>query len=396
MSAADVIESVRPEVEPMQLVERRMIREQLFGVGHGDVSRNIAARSASGAVVSTAPRGTRALAAPRGRAGGSIAKIFAGLLLFGALGALGWAIVNRGEDDEATTVATSTLVPTSAPETTIATTTTIPPIERTNVTADFPIALPSTDLAVDTVNIGAPAAGSSAVLFRAPDGTNVWMAEVDGDPSSTDGLDLQPVGAVTVGTPTEFTEGDTASYQLQMRCGFVLINDAPGQPLFRPIMQQLLEATSVDALATIDMTLPNGWSIVDVGPSLNLFSAQFQVPRGDATVPVVLDQVPGGTIAQLTFGGRQLQATTFLGDDAFIDSAPLFPNTTSVFWRDADTVFNVRSDQLGFGELEEFVSSLQAVEVGDWETRFGQFEPPAPVLDSTCAPQPVLGDTLDP
>ena len=67
----------------MQLVERRMIREQLFGVGHGDVSRNIAARSASGAVVSTAPRGTRALAAPRSPRGGSLARIAAGLLLFG-------------------------------------------------------------------------------------------------------------------------------------------------------------------------------------------------------------------------------------------------------------------------------------------------------------------------
>ena len=82
MSALDVIEAVRPDVDPMPLVERRMIREQLFGVGHGDVQRNISARSASGAVVSTAPRGMRAMSAPRGPARGSMARAAAGLLLF--------------------------------------------------------------------------------------------------------------------------------------------------------------------------------------------------------------------------------------------------------------------------------------------------------------------------
>ena len=120
------------------------------------------------------------------------------------------------------------------------------------------------------------------------------------------------------------------------------------------------------------------------------------MPQGDTTVPVALVQIPGGSIAQLTFGGRQLQATTFLGDDAFIDSAPLAPNSTSIYWRDADTVFNVRSDQLGFAELEDFVSSLEAVAVSDWETRFAQTEPPAPVLESQCVPQPNLGGTIDP
>ena len=380
----------------MPLVERRMIREQLFGVGHGDVSRNIAARSASGAVVSTAPRGTRALAAPRGPRGGSLVKTAAGLLLFVALGAVGWAIINRAGDDDTATATTSSLVPTSAPDTTIAATTTIPPIVRTQVTPDFPIVLPSVDLAVDTVDIAAPAAGSGAVLFQASDGTNVWMAEVDGDASNTDGLDLQPVGAVTVGTPSDFTEGDTPSYQLQVPCGFVLINDAPGQPLLRPAMSQLFQGMSVDALATIDVSLPGGWSIVDVGPGANAFNAQFQVPQGDTTAQVALVQIPGGSIAQLTFGGRQLQQTTVLGDDAYIDGAPLSPNLTSVFWRDADTVFNIRSDQLGFGDLEDFVSTLEAVEISDWETRFGQLEPPAPVLESTCVPQPVFGSTLVP
>ncbi|BAN03761.1 hypothetical protein [Ilumatobacter coccineus] len=395
MSAIDIIESVRPDVDPMPLVERRMIREQLFGVGHGDVSRNISARSASGAVVSTAPRGTRALAAPRGRSSGSMAKAGAGLLLFAALGAAGWAFVNRGSDDTETRSSTTTPATTEV-TTTVASTTTVAPIERTGVTDDFPIVLPVNALAVDTVNIGAPAPGSSAVIFEAPDGTNVWLAEVDGDVGNTDGLDVQIIGALGVGTASDFVEGDPPSYQLQVPCGFVLLNDAPGQPLFRPEITGLLEATSIDGLATIDTTLPTGWSIIDIGTSVNTFTAQFQVPRGDTTAPVLLAQAPGGSLAQLAFGGRQFQATTFLGDTAFIDSAPLSPNLTSVFWRDGNTVFNVRSDQLGFSELEEFILSLEAVEITDWETRFDQVEPPAPPLESTCTPQPTFGTTLNP
>ena len=396
MSASDVIESVRPDVDPMPLAERRRIREQLFGVGHGDVTRSISARSANGAVVSTAPRGTRAMAAPRGPSQGSFAKIAAGLLLFVALGAAGWALVNRGGDDEETTTASTTLVPTSAPDTTIAVTSTLPPVIRTTVTSDFPIVLPPDPLAVDTVDIGSPAPGSSAVVLGAPDGTFVWMAEVDGDLGNTDGLDVQPVGQIEVATASGFSAGDPASYQLQVPCGFVLMNDAPGQPLYRPAVTELLESTSIDGLATIDMNLPDGWSVVDVGNSVNTFTAQFQVPTGTTTAPVVLVQAPGGSIAQLAFGGRQFRSTTFLGDEALIDAAPLSPNLTSVFWRDADTVFNVRSDQLGFAELEEFVSSLDAVAIADWEQRFDQVEPPAPALESTCTPQPTLGSTLDP
>ena len=47
-------------------------------------------------------------------------------------------------------------------------------------------------------------------------------------------------------------------------------------------------------------------------------------------------------------------------------------------------------------ELRHVVSTLEAVEISDWETRFGQLEPPAPVLESTCLPQPVFGSTLVP
>lgn len=395
MNPADIVESVRPSVDPMPLIERRMIRERLFGAGHGDVSRSISARSASGAVVSTAPRGMRAMAVPPSPRTGSLPKVVAGLLLFAALGALGWAFLS-GNDSEEQTVTTSTLVPTSVAATTTAAPTTVASTERTGVNETFPLVLPREALAVDTVNIGAPAPGSSAALLRAPDGTTVWVAEVDGDPANTDGLTVQQVGAIGVGTASDIGEGDPASYQLQVPCGFVILNDAPGQALYRPAIQQLFQSMSIDALATIDISLPPGWSVVDIGTSLNSFTAQFQVPRFADTVPVILSQIPGGSLAQLTFGGRQLQATTFLGGDAFVDSQPLDPDLTSIYWRDADTVFNVRSEALDFAALEDFVASLEAVEASAWETRFDQIAPAAPALESSCTPQPAFGQTLDP
>ena len=59
MNVFDTIHAVRPDVDPMPLDDRRMIRESLFGVGHEDATRSFGARSESGAVVSTAPHGTR-------------------------------------------------------------------------------------------------------------------------------------------------------------------------------------------------------------------------------------------------------------------------------------------------------------------------------------------------
>lgn len=396
MSAIDVIESVRPEVDPLPLVERRMIREQLFGVGHGDVSRNITARSASGAVVSTAPRGTRALAAPRTSARGSLAKVGAGMLLLAALGAVGWSFLERDDDSVATgeTPAT-TAAPTTQVPTTVAATTTAP-VVRTGVSAIFPIALPPEELVVDSVDIAAPAPGSAAAIFQAPDDTNLWLAEIDGEPGNSEGLDVRQVGTIEVGTASDFVQGDSPSYQIQVPCGFVLLNDAPGRELFRPQLVALLESMSIDTGATMDIALPDGWSVVAVGSSVNTFTAQLQAARGDETVPVAVSQAPGGSIAQLTFGGRQLRPTTFLGKPAYLDAAPFVAGSTSVFWRDADTVFNVRSDRLGPPDLERLVGSFEAVEPVDWERRFDQQVPAAPVLESECRPQPSFGTSLDP
>ena len=398
MNPVDVLESVRPEVSPMDLTERRMIRERLFGVGHGDVARNITARSASGAVVSTAPRGTRALSAPQSPPQGSWARMAAGLVLLAGLGGLGWLVVGRDDSDPETRAEPtieSTAAPTTAQPTTTVALEQFDPV-RTAVTDDFPLVLPSAQLAIDTVSIGAPAPGSSAALLAAGDETNVWLAEIDGEPANTNGLTVTQVGATQVATPSDFVDGDPASYQVQVPCGFVLLNDAPDQPLFRPEMQRFLEAMSVDDLATIDVSLPEGWSVLDIGPSVTSYDVQFQVPRFDSIATVALSQAPNGSLAQLAFGGRQLQETFFLGDLAYVDAAPLSPGSTSVFWRDGSTVFNIRSDQLDFVDLEDFVAGLDTVSVAEFSDRFDQPIPPAPALDTDCSPQPELGTTLSP
>ena len=81
MSVFDTVQAVRPEVAPMPLADRRMIRETLFGVGHQDASHSIGERSASGAVVSTAPHGTRVPLRSRPRSTGSLVRMVAGLLV---------------------------------------------------------------------------------------------------------------------------------------------------------------------------------------------------------------------------------------------------------------------------------------------------------------------------
>jgi hypothetical protein len=390
----NIVQTARPEVAPMPLAKRRMIRESLFGVGHDDAARSISARSESGAVVSTAPHGTRIPIRKRRRAGGSLPKMAAGLLLVGAVGAVGWSFVERGDDTVATlptTVATST-----TEATTTVPATTNPPLVRTGVTIGEPLVLPATLLAIDEVSIAPPSPGSSALLLTAPDGTTVWMAEFDGGTSNADGLDVRQYGSIGVGVPSNRAEGTVASYQLQVPCGLVLLNDAAGQPFDRPAVVSLFESTSIDGDATIDVSKPPGWSVLDIGDSRVSFTTQFQVPVLTETFPVRLVQVPDGAYPQLTFGGRQLKSATFLGGPAYLDIAPAAPDLVSIYWKDGSTVFNVSSFNFSFTDLEGFVESLEPATVSEWTQRFDAPIPETPALDTQCAPQPNFGPTLDP
>lgn len=394
MNVFDAIQSARPDVTPMPIAKRRMIRESLFGLGHGDSASSISSRSESGAVVSTAPHGTRRPIQKRPRATGSIAKLGAGLLLFGALGTAVWSYSQRDDESEATT--TTTTVTAVEPSTTPAPTTTSPPLIRTGVSSGSPVILPTTLLTVDDIIVTPPGPGSSSAIVGAPDGTLIWIAEFDGEQSDPSGLNVRQVGAIGVGVDADRVEGANASYRLLVPCGFVIVNDAPGLPLDRPAITTLFNASSIDGDATLDISLPPDWSVFSIGDSQTAYTAQFQVPIADETRTLRLTQIPNGSFAQLAFGGRQLQPTTFLDGPAFLDAGALDPNLASVFWQDDNTVFNASSTELSLGEIGAFIDAMEPASIDGWNRRFGSEPPDLSSEPPACAPQPNLGPTLNP
>lgn len=396
MNVFNTLFAVRPEVEPMPLAERSRIRESLFGVGHDDTTRSVRARSESGAVVSTAPHGTRSTAPRRKRSVFARARGAIGLVAALAVGAVAWSLVS---DDEAGTGdgESSSLAATadSAPQSTTAPPTN-PAKLRTPVTADAPLLVPETQLAVDEVAATPPSPGYSTMLLSVPDGTTLWMAEIDGDTASVEGLEFEVVGSVGVGVPTERPDGAVPTYQFFVSCGLVILHDAPGTEVDRPEVVTLFESMSIDAGAAIDATLPTGYSVLDLGPAEDQYTTVFQVPAGEATTAVRLDQIPNGSLGQLTFGGRQLEPTTFLDGPAYLDSAPGDPELISVYWQDASTVFNVSSTGSDLAGLESFVRTLVATTPQEWSERFGTPVPTPQELESTCTPQPSFGPSLNP
>ncbi|MGB3734726.1 MAG: hypothetical protein WA964_07205 [Ilumatobacter sp.] len=401
MNVFDEIQGSRPEVAPMPLAKRRMIRETLFGIGHDDATRTITRRSESGAVVSTAPHGTRRPIQKRSRPAGSLAKLGAGLLVFAVLGAVVWSYSTRDDDTvesvESTTSTTSTTTTTS----TVAPTT-APPLVRTGVSAGVPLALPPSLLPVDEVTVAPGAPGSSSVILGDPEGAEIWIAEFDGEAADPSGLDVRQIGGIGVGVERDREPDALGSYRPQVPCGLVILNDAPGQPLDRQPIVDLFSSMSIDGDATIDISLPTDWSVFSIGESRTTYSVQFQVPAtgadaaAGATAPIRIAQVPNGSFAQLMFGGRQLDPIDFLGGPAFIDVGAADPALVSVFWKDSTTVFNASSSELGLADLESFVESLEPVDADAWNTRFGTSEPDAPAEPPACAPQPNFGPTLAP
>ena len=395
MSVFDTVQAVRPEVAPMPLADRRMIRETLFGVGHQDASHSIGERSASGAVVSTAPHGTRVPLRSRPRSTGSLVRMVAGLLVLAGIGAVAWIVLADDADDSnapaASVAATTEPTPENTPPPP-----TQPPFVRTGVSRSAPLILPPSLLRVDEVTVTPPFPGSGSLLLTAPDGSLLWMAEFDGEAPDVDGLDVRQVGAIGIGVPRDRDESATPSYQILTPCGLVIVNDAPGATWDRPEIVSLFESMSVDGDATIDASLPAGFSVLDIGDATTSYAAVFRVPVFTDTRPARLVQIPNGPISQLTFGGRQLTPVTFLGGPAFLDSAPAVPELVSIFWQDGSTAFNISSAELNFADLESFVASLEPASTSDWSTRFDTPLPAPGQLATDCAPQPDFGPTLDP
>lgn len=395
MKVFDTIQALRPDVDPMPMDDRRMIRESLFGVGHVDSTGNIRSRSESGAVVSTAPHGSGRPLRPRSDRRGSVPRIAAGLLVLGSIGALGWSFMTRPDDEVSvsTTVATE---PPAASTTASPPPTTEPPLVRTGVTAESPLVLPTTRLTAAEVSIDTASSNDSSAVLSAPDGSSLWITEVDGAESGPFGLDVRQVGVIDLGVEIGRDENTLTSYRPVVPCGFVLVNEGIGQPYDRPSTIELFESMSIDNQATIDVNLPTGWSLIDIGPTRTRYTTLFQVPGTEETDLVWFSQIPGGSIAQFAGDGQRLAPTTFLGGPAFVDAGPFDPSTVSLYWRDGDTVFNVSSATLGAAQLADLVDMMEPVAIEEWEQRFGVTADPLPEVDTSCSPQPNFGSTLDP
>ncbi|WP_040496323.1 hypothetical protein [Ilumatobacter nonamiensis] len=396
MNVFNTVYALRPEIDPMPAAERARIRESLFGIGHDNATRSVRARSESGAVVSTAPHGTRATAAPRRRWRPffSMLKGAVGIAAAVAVGAVVWSFVS---DDEAATVSesvSSAPAPTPMPSTAAPTTVAAP--VRTPVSLAEPLLVPEGQLTVDEVAISPPAPGTSSMLISVPDGSTMWLGDFDGDPPSADGLEFEVVGAVAVGVAQDRSPDSAVGYQFFLPCGFMFVNDAPGAEPYRPEAVTLFEAMAFDANSALNVSMPGGFSIIDAGTWQTSFTAQYQVPVEGATKTARLVQVPNGSLAQLTFGGRQLAPSPFAGDPAYIESAPGDPNLVSIYWQDADTVFHLSSIDMTLAELESFVSTLEATTPEEWSERLSTPIPAAPTVTTSCTPQPSLGPTLDP
>ena len=392
MNVFDAVQTARHDVAPMPLAERRRIREELFGTGAHDTARTITGRSESGAVVSTAPHGLRVPARARKRRRTAVAKSAAGVALLAVGGTIAWNTF--GGDDSSADETNDTVVATAAPTTAVASTPApVVTPERTGVTAALPLLLPATQLTATELLIAPASVGFGDALLSAPDGSNVWIGEFDGVGGNLSEFEVTAIGAINVGASEQPTG---VSYRIDVPCGVVIVNDGPGTTAFRPAVVSLFEAMSVDGEGVIDISLPTGWSVIDVGMSRTSYISEFEVPVFTELVPVRLTQVPGGSFSQLTFGGRQLQTTEFLGGPAFIDTVAGANGATSIYWRDDNTVFNVSSDQLTVVDLESFVAELEPATTADWTTRFDLETPTPTELDALCDPQPSLGSTLNP
>jgi len=401
VNVVDLLEAARPEVAPMPLDQRRMVRERLFGAADDVVRTTIRERSASGAVTATAPRGYRAdrvrVRPKRPRRSGSFAKMGAGLLVVGAAGAAGWSWYADSNDEAAVSLTTTTVEATTTTTTTTAPTTTLAPT-RTGVTDEEPVLFPLGLIPVEEAVIDQAPVGGEYVVMRAGDGSWVRLEAIDGEEGATSDFDFSPIGSIEV-APFTFAEGGPWIYTIETTCGAVRVVDAPAQEQFRPLMTELFRGMSIDAGGAVDALLPASLSVVEAAIGSPEYRTVFRIEGqtdgdddsgSDDDRLITLRQVPDGSIAQLLPGGAQPVEMIWLGERAVgvgdLDTTGDEIGPVAVYWRDASTVFAVSSDVVPLDQLESFVSGLRAATVNSWIERFS-----ADAVDSSAAP----GDGAD-
>lgn len=395
MNVFNSVFAVRPEVDPMPLDERRRIRESLFGVGHDDTARLYRARSESGAIISTAPSGTRAKDRRRQHPIVPWLRAVASVIVVAVAGAVIWTLLSdsNSEPDSVGSSSQATAVQTAEGSAPAATNS---PFVRTPVTKERPLVLPRGRSETRNVEVTRPPPGAASRYVELPDGTVVWMAEFDGDAAIPEGFEYRDIGSIVVGTIEDPAPGSLPTYRLVPPCGTVTVTDAPGTTPDRPEMLSLFESMGISGDATIDAILPPGYTVIDGRKWRPAYSAQFVVTENNTARRVRLVQIPRGSLSQLGFGGRPLEPIKFAGGPAFIDSAPNDPKLVSIYWQDGPTVFNVSSTEYKRSGLKRFVKTLRPVRVDRWTERLNADVPPPAEPASTCEPQPKFGATLSP
>lgn len=430
MNVLDLLESARPDVSPMPLDQRRMVRERLFGAADDVVRTTIRERSASGAVTATAPQGYRAnrvgVRPKQLRSSGSFAKMGAGLLVVGAAGAAGWSWYADSNDDDPVSLTTTTIETTTTTTTTTPPTTTLTPT-RTGVTDDEPVLFPLDLIPVEEAVVDKARVDGGFVVMRGDDGIWVQLSVIDGEQGGGSSFDFIPLGSLRV-APVTFEEGGAWIYTIETTCGAVRVIDAPGQEQFRPLMTDLFEGMSIDGGGSVDALLPKGLRVFESAIGLPEYRTVFRIEAtggdGDSGGDrlITLRQVPGGSVAQLLPGGSQPVEMVWLGEAALgegdLDISDDQVDPVAIYWRDASSVFAVSSDTVPFDQLETFVSGLRAATTNSWIERFsaGAIDSGAPLEDRAansndndgadpddvttvappCAPQPSLGPTFLP
>lgn len=226
--------------------------------------------------------------------------------------------------------------------------------------------------------------GASTVVVASPDGSFISLQEGDGPqvPLAADATETR--GAVTF-VPPQDPGAVPLAYDLELTCGFAQLADVPGSAIMRPDIVQLLDAMTIDR-GEIAIALPDGWSKVADGPNGDAFVATFLVDlRGEAT-EVTLLQSPGGSVATLMYGGRQLEEIDFAGGTAWRQTNQENAEDVTVVGQRAGTAYEIGGSGVSIEDLEVLLGSLVPATVEGWEGRFGELQ--TTDIDTSCSQQP--------
>jgi hypothetical protein len=385
-----IVEAARPEVRPIPNVARNHLRERLFDVA--------SPRPRPAIATVTSPNSTRANALRLGA-----------LVLLGLVGVGGLAYsASRGTGETGpvapadTSRITIALEPepapvVEAPRPTTAPTTTAAPIAGS---ADTPLLLPPHRTRLDQLSVIRKQLGGSSLLLRAPDLTTISLREADGlapvapEPPTTEVVpDAEPVE--TIAPPRAFGDivvtlpGDPGTYDVRVPCGSLELREGDGFLPFRPEVSALFESMSI-VDGSIDIVLPDGWTVIDQGPAADEFLLGIPLDIAGRTVSVTLAQYPDGNLAVAGFASGQFGPATFRGQPAWISRDPEVPGKFEVIGMLGTTAFRVGARDIALTELEGAMATLIPGDVDDWIDRFGTLTATADPDVRVCQEQPTF------